>query len=329
MGAFLGIALVGKHTSKHAVREAYEKLQGKPIFKALFMGVFLEELIFRFFCIGVLTKISFLSSGVGFYTVLFVSNAIFALVHLGNYKEPRDRQTVRTLPQFIGGLMFSFIFIKYGLVASTLAHFASNAVVFSGHKLQRFNGIDVAQIVLHALLAFVSWSLMSQPLESAAIWFSGEATFALEGWSLKDFMLLALFLSSCFNLGADLLLYDKNLEVRSDKKTTSNDFGLLHLIWVLPVAIGLSLALVYGSYAFMGLFIDDIPIRVLISELFLVELSKNYSLSSAQRAFWVGLPTSYILICIVEALGFWGAGWYLLISIVIGIPHLVLKYYND
>ena len=333
LGGYIGALIAGPERGKHAVREMMQKLQGQSIFRRLFLGVFLEETGFRWFAIGLLTGFSFFTLGHWwFYTLLIVSNVVFALVHLSNYKEMQDRNPARTIPQFIGGLMFSFVFVKFGFVASVLAHFASNAVIFSYYKLQRTNGIDLLMITLHGLLALISWNLMERPLSDATIWFSGEEMFALVGWTMRDYVLFTLFISSCFNLVADLLLYDKNLEIKKEKKEENSESISSHpflFVFILLFAIGIGVAIPYITYFVLGFVFDDVPLRILICALIFVAMTKNYSLSSAQRAFWVGLPNAYLSICIITALGFWGACWYACIMTVIGLPHMIIKQYDD
>lgn len=320
----IAIRIVGKRTARHALADTFESLRGKSIFRKLFLVVFFEELIFRWFFLGVLTHIPGFSSGVGFYGILLVSNFLFAFMHLGNYTESRDRQIIRTMPQFIGGMMFSFVFIKYGLVASTLAHFTSNAIIFSLHKIQKTNGVDLALIFVHGILAWVSWHMMDQPITDAAIWFSGKETFVLEGWSLGDYVLLVLFISSCFNLGTDVLLYDKNLPAKED-----DDVPAIQYLWVLPIGIAIYIAVLYGMYWLTGFVFDDVPFRILICGIIFTGMSKNYSLSSAQRSFWVAIPNTYMMICIIGALGFWGTVWHLIIMSIIGLPAMMLRTLDD
>lgn len=320
--AYLALALVGKATN-HSVRNMIPDMKGKPIFQSLFFLVFVEEVIFRWLLIGQPMKIEGLSHGVGFYVVLLFANVSFALIHLYNYKNEEDRQKIRVVPQFIGGMMFSFVFVKYGLVASCLAHFASNAIIFSRFKLQNTNWVDAALIILHGAMALIAWNMMDKPITDATIWFNGEPIYAIPGWTTRDYVLFALFVNSCFNLVADLLLYDKN---QDEKKVNIHP---IHYVWIAPIAALLGLGVIYCAYWLVGLGISDIPFRILVCSLLLTAVAKNHSLSSAQRAFWVAVPTSYVSIAIFESLGFSGAWWYAIISMTIGIPQLVLSKFDD
>src|ERR1051325_7585458 len=121
LGVGIGLqAVFGK--SKHSLRDHLEEMAGKKIFKSLFVMVLLEELFARGLFLALLTKIPFLAGPAAFYVLMLIGNALWSLAHLSNFKEKAERHPVRVLPQFIGGLFLSYVFVKYGLLASTLAH---------------------------------------------------------------------------------------------------------------------------------------------------------------------------------------------------------------
>ena len=132
--AVLQAKILGK-SGKHAFSDLFKETREGNHFFTFFVIVLLEELFARWFFLGLLTKIPFLSGTVAFYALFLIGNGIWALIHLSNFKEEKDRKILRVLPQFVAGAFFTYVFVKYGLLAAILAHFASNAVVFAVHKV--------------------------------------------------------------------------------------------------------------------------------------------------------------------------------------------------
>lgn len=320
----IGATMACGRSVSNAIQDRYKRVTEGPYFRGLFVAVFVEELIFRWFLLGQCANMFKLQGPNGFYLLLIFSNVLFAYVHLGNYRDSSERQWPRVLPQFFSGLFFSYVFVRYGLVASVLTHFAANSIIFSIHKLQNTNKVDLTRMVVYAVYAFVAYHNMNKPLTDALQWFSIEPTFVLQNWTMNDYVALSFFVSSCLNLGADLLLFDKNLP--KNKKTTS----FFNVLLVSPVIICFFLGIFYGTYWLVSQCIHDFVLSILISAIVYVSvINRNPSLSAAQRSFWVGVPSAFVTICIIHALGFKGAFIYMAVSIVLSIPQIILTQYDD
>lgn len=320
----IGAMVVCGKSASHMMNERINQVKEGPFFRVLFIAVFLEELIFRWYCIGQCSQLSLFEGTRGFYFLLFLSNALFAYVHLGNFRDPAEKQWPRVLPQFLSGLFFSYVFVRYGLVASMLAHFASNSILFSLHKVQKTNRVDLKRIILYAVYAFVAWHNMSKPITDALQWVSSEPTFVLPKWNVTDYVVLSVFMTSCFNLIADLLLFDKNISTKTKTPTLTN------MIVMLPVMICVFLGISYGTYWIVSQFVHDFVLCVLVSAIAFVSLlHRNPSLSAAQRTFWVGVPSTFITICIIQALGLKGAFIYCIVSFTLAIPQMILARQDD
>ncbi len=321
--AWITSRVVGEALQTEDPSRDMERLTGQKIFRALFLMVLLEEVFFRWLLLGQLTKL--FTSTVAFYVILLASNGLFAVVHLGNYKHENDRRLIRVMPQLITGLFLSFVFVKYGLVASTLAHFAHNAVLYSTFKVQRTNVVDGLLIVLHALFAGIAYSLMDRPVHQAATWFSGEPISKIPDWGFWDYVLLAMFLSACSQLVADVLLFDKDTHPAPQHDNVPNAALVVGVCLIMVMSVGV----IYAVYWTLGLVIHDTPLRILVSIITLSSFTKNQSLSSAQRMFWAGIPTGYVGICIMQALGFWGACAYACIMVALAVPQYLLTQFDD
>ncbi|OGL63156.1 hypothetical protein A3C09_02710 [Candidatus Uhrbacteria bacterium RIFCSPHIGHO2_02_FULL_47_44] len=315
-------AILGK-TQSHSLRSFFESTSDGHHFRLLFGVVFVEELFFRWFLLGQGSKLS-LFSGNAFYVLLIASNLFFAYVHLANYKDLAERQWARVLPQFMSGLLLSFVFVRYGLVASVFAHFAMNSVLFSLHKIQNTSVIDFVRIVVHFVYAFAALHVMDKPISDTLVWFSAEPTFALPGWLLGDYVAFGIFFGSTLSLLADVLLYDKNLPKQFEKTPSIPAFMI-----VISILVCLMLGLQYGLYWLLHRFISDFVLCILTAAVFMSMLTKNASLSAAQRTFWVGIPSCFVSFCIYQALGFKLAFCYIMICVLITIPQIFLEFMDD
>lgn len=313
--------ILGK-SGKHALSDFFKEMGEGNHFFTFFVVVLLEELFARWFFLGLLTKIPFLSGTVAFYTLFLIGNGIWALIHLSNYKEEKDRKVLRVLPQFVAGAFFTYVFVKYGLLAAILAHFASNAVVFAVHKVQRINVVDGLIIGYGALCAAISYVLIEKPLTDVLPWFADNPMFRLQGWEFWDYVKVSVFLSSCFVVVFGLLLYDRG---EAGKKKSDKDMGLVGYIVSIPIVIGL----LYGIYALLGLFIANVSYRVLVLAILFTFLQKGASGSAVARTFWIGLPDTYVTMCILQALGFWPSLGWIAVETAIHAPRIILNKLDD
>lgn len=313
--------ILGK-SGKHAIYELLSKMEEGNHFFAFFIIVLLEELLARWFFLGLLTKISFLSGTIAFYALFLIGNSIWALIHLKNFKEEKDRRILRVLPQFVTGAFLTYVFVKYGLLAAILAHFASNAVIFALHKVQRINVIDGLISGYSILCASISYVLMEKPLGDILPWFAENPVFRLRGWEFWDYVKVSVFLSSCFVVIFDLLLYDRG---EAGRKKADRGFEIVAYIVGIPLVIGL----LYGIYALLGLFITNVPYRVLVLAIFFTFLQKGASGSAVARTFWSGLPDTYITMCVLQGLGFWPALGWVALETTIYAPRLILNKFDD
>ncbi|MBI4098439.1 MAG: CPBP family intramembrane metalloprotease [Candidatus Magasanikbacteria bacterium] len=313
--------VLGKN-GKHALSDQFKGLGEGNHFFTFFITVLLEELFARWLFLGLLTKIPFLSGTVAFYALFLIGNGIWALIHLSNYEEEKDRKALRALPQFVAGAFFTYIFVKYGLLATILAHFALNAVMFAVHKVQRINVIDGLIVGYGGLCAAASYALMEKPLADILPWFADNPVFRLDGWEFWDYVKVSVFLSASFSIVFDLLLYDRG---EADKKKPDKNLELISYIVAIPIAIGL----LYGVYALLGLFTTNVPYRMLVLAILFTFLKKDASGSALARTFWIGLPDTYITMCILQALGFWPALGWIIVETAIQVPKLALDKLDD
>ncbi len=307
-------AILGK-CGKHASDEFFSKMNEDTHFQNFFTTTFFEELFARGLFLGLLTKLPFLGGPVGFYILLLLGNSLWSLIHLDNYRDQKDRQLSRLIPQFIGGIFFSYIFVKYGFIEAVLTHFASNAVLFATHKTQRITYIDGLLLLYSVLCAVASYSFMTKPVGDIALWFAVEPTLKLPGWEFIDYVVVSIFLWSCGTAILGLLVYD-HTPPDPEKKEGFIDQA---------VTLTIGLVILTVLYWALGFLIPSIFERILLLTLLLGFSLRSGSGSALARTFWWGLPTIFIALCILQALGFWQAIAYAAIDILVALPEKALK----
>jgi len=306
---------------KNVVEGLFGNLRKGNYFLVFFAFVVLEEIYARWFFLGVLTRISFLSGPIAFYLLFLAGNASWSRMHLSNYENKDDKQIARVIPQFIFGIFLTYIFVKYGLLASILTHFSMNAVIFAMAKTQKFGEANVWYIAAHAVYAGASYMLMDKPLSDMMAWFSYTPTFALAGWEFWDYVLVSMFVTSILALVFEILLYDQS-EIYDSKNGKS---GIAYNVISYIIAPATLTGILFGLYALMGYAIANVAYRILVLVIIIAFLEKTKSGSATARVYWTILPDTYITICILQALGIGPAIVFLIIMSVIVRPIGYLK----
>lgn len=306
-------------TDGHAVSEALETLpeDGYPFLK-FFVLVVAEELLARGLFLGLFTW-PFADSSLAFYAFFLIGNGLWSALHLGNFKNGQERQVLRVLPQFIGGVFFSYIFLKFGLLAAVLYHFAHNAVLFAAHKVQRLSRVDFAITGYSLFCAFASLALMKKSPAEALVWLHDPQAFALAGWGFWDYLKLAVFVGGCLDVAAGLLMYDRG---NAGKKSEAS---LYQYVFGLPLVVGL----VHGAYAVCRHLVVRASRRMLYLSIALSFAQQGRSGSAMARTFWTAIPDAFISICIFQALGFWASIAYVLVEFLIWWPKVIMIEHDD
>lgn len=91
---------------------------------------------------------------------------------------------LRVLPQFLAGIFFTYLYVRFGLLATVLMHFASNAILFALHKSQRVGLVDLSILAYSGFIAVVSYQLMTKPVGDVLVWFNLEPQFSLPGFGI-------------------------------------------------------------------------------------------------------------------------------------------------
>lgn len=362
-GGVIAHLLTGGLKGKHAVRETLRVMVRGNHFATFFLLVLGEEIFARQLFLGWLPKLPFLSGPVAFYGLFFAGNLIWAVFgHISNFQNQEDRNPIRTLPQIIGGVVFTAVFVKYGLLASTLTHFSVNAVLLSTDKVQKTNLVDGLIVVYAGVVGCVGAAVMlltkTSP-SSLVPWFSiTNPHFVIEGWGFWHYLIADLTVGAAFSLAFGLLLYDRGSagrykvgeeakpldppppmpEIESWAEWVGIMLGLIlvSLKGCLTLAIKyilgpiVAVGVIYGLYFLLGFITPNVPYRVLGVAIVYTFFKQDVSGSSIARTFWTTLPGIFLTICAMQALGnFWVASLFLAVETVLMYPQTLFLKFDD
>lgn len=319
VSAWVVSLFAGKTQGEHAIAKELSKQSAGTMFGNLFFVVTLEELFARVLFLGLFTLIPSLNGVAGFYAMFLLGNFLWAAVHLINFADKRDRSLIRVLPQFVGGVCITMIYVKYGFWTALFVHLGFDALLFGVHKVEKITRYDVVLVLYSAVLAAVSFILMDKPLGDLAPWFSGGLqTFHIEGWGFWDYLKAHVFLSSMFTVGAGLLLLDRPY---TSSKAKNVGTGLISMAAISVLAV----AVLFGAYWLTGFLTHSMSIRTAMVGLLFAVMQRGRSGSSVARTFFVSIPTTFITICTLEAVGFWPAVLIVLIEQLCRLPQKAIE----
>lgn len=182
-----------------------------------------EELFARWLFLGVIGQLAwFADSNVAFYVLFFVGNGLWAAVHLANIAK-KDQEfpikkfhqmVVFVLPQFIGGILITAIYLPYGIVGALIAHIVFDMVLFASDRVDVFNRGEKLVTAYHSVIAAICLTLFhvngNGSLLDMKRWLNDDITsFTIPGWTFWDYALAVAGLMCAVIVGLEVLLYDR------------------------------------------------------------------------------------------------------------------------
>jgi hypothetical protein len=270
-----------------------------------------EEVFARLLFLGVPLWLGDGHLSMGWFWALFlVGNSIWAVIHLSNYKDPKERHLLRVLPQFLGGVVFTVIFIEFGFFGALAVHLAYNNLLFSMMRKGVFNRGELVAILWHSLIAAVSAFFLiyksGKSLLDMTYWLNSDITsYQIPGWSTMDYLWGVLLATSLLFIIGDLLQFDLYCDDYQE-----------HIYDNLLKAVGV---IVFAFGAFIGLQFLGTPfeMRVAVMALIFMVISRTASGSGMSRIFWIGIPGLMIQLCATLALGFASPVWLILLAVAL------------
>lgn len=283
----------------------------------VFLVILIEELFTRglFLALGTM----FFKGDLGFYVLFFLGNSIWALVHLSNFSDKSERSPLRVIPQFVGGIAFTYIFARYGLGAAIMAHFLYDVILFATRKEKLPNKATWFTMRYYGVLAIILYFVCSASgisLTDVAPWINNELV-PLDSYNFFQYAALLVLIDCIIAVIADALLLDSR-EVKPEvMKYMSSIFGL---VFTGLVTVGV----IFGGNWLLSLFVQDLTTRALTLTIIISLLGPTTSGSMLARATLVGLPSTYFTIVAFSVLGLWPAfGLSMIFLLVAYIPMYV------
>ncbi len=314
--AFLFGQLGGKSESYNM--EAIQKMLDKGP-SAMFAVVVVEEVITRGFFLGLLGGIS--ESHIWFYAMFMVGNALWACIHLFNFMDKDERELIRILPQFIGGIVFTYAFVRFGIWGSIMTHMIYNVVLSSSLKEKMPRLEELGTVVYYAVLLLSAGLLMHhRGLNPWGLepWLRGQMV-PLEGFEFWDYALILISVDAFIGAVATILLLDTQdfdreaFEKLNELKSWGFVFGLF-------VAGLVSAALNLGFIKLASWLLPNASALVIALTVTLQKtlMTKTSSGSSLARAFTANLLTTYLFVAAVYVLNLWSVVGLILLMMITG-----------
>lgn len=256
-----------------------------------------EELIFRFFFLGILSNIPGLGSNGAFYFLLLTGNIIWVALHLMTLRKADRKKWPIVLPMFLGGIMFSMVYTSHGFFAAVMTHMIYDMVMFSVYCRTPFWWKKFKLLCLYHLLWFtggLACFLIMSSHTLSDVWHMFLHVSAKQdlpsGWNSIDYMLAAILVISAVHLLLEILWYDREQEATARKVKRNLLLSGVFLLLSYPVLLGLE-----------ALFPEYFMVIATGSAILLISLEKTSSSSGIARLFWKSLLAAQ-LFSILQAL---------------------------
>lgn len=283
----------------------------------MLMSLAAEEIFARLLFLGILTQV--FHGTLAFYILFLLGNSIWALLHLVNFKKASFNPML-VLPQFVGGLLLGYLFVRYGFWVTFWCHVVFDALVFSVMKKTKVSFLDLLFLLYAAVgLGITIFLLHANNLGLANLgpWVSSSARNfpSLPGLSFWEYALLLLAVNFASEVIASLLLLD-NIEVRAESTKV--------LLQVIEAPLGV--LLIFGIFWALGFVVPDVVTRVVIISVLEIAGARVTSGSAFARVVLVDFPVVFLLIGVFLILGFWEAVALLLIMQAVGFVPVLLRF---
>lgn len=327
--AILVQRVVATNPGDHKVSSLFHTDKPKEQYGAIMTTLTGEELFARWIFLGVIGQLPVIRDySVAFYALFIVGNAVWALVHLNNLKNKQELQlswyqkVVFVLPQFIGGVLITAIYLPYGLLGAFIAHVVFDMVLFANDRVDVFDLGEKLICAYHfvvgtaGLLYFV---LVSQlDIRDMKHWLDNSITsFALPGWTFWDYTAAIVMLTSYATLVMELLLYDR--EGGETKREALKDW------WHVGVFMLAAYTIVKGTQGITYLPMAGVVICLSLLGAFFVKSSSG---SGVARIFWEGMLIGSVVICGLLAMDERHGLLLMCILMTLWLPDRVIRYFD-
>lgn len=294
--------IIGKAKS-YKIAPVEQLLDRGPI--AIFVTVLTEELISRGLFLGLLLPL-FGSSHFAFLVLFLLGNLLFAALHFMNFADKSEWSIWRVLPQFIGGVTFTYIFMRWGLTTAVVTHFYYDVVVLSYIKEQKPDIKNLLVLAYYVVLAIITVLLMSSnglQVSDISGWITGRALTPIDGYTVASYAIVLIFIDSISAILGEALLLDYTPGTPSPKGIKVRlrfPFNGIYNVF-------LSVAVLFLLNLILGFVMQETLTRAVFITMLLSLLSFSTSGSSLARATMINLPGLFLSVIAISTLDFGSA----------------------
>ncbi len=320
ISAYAVVSITNRDTKSYAREELERTLEKGPWL--LFWVVFLEEVIARWIFLGLIA--AWIGGAPAFYACFIAGNAIWALIHMSNYKSESERSPLRVIPQFVVGLFLTYVFVRYGFWVAFMTHYLYDLVLLASFKKQSVGLTTLKRLGYFLALFLVSWVLaafMGIGISSIKPWLNGQMVqLDLTFW---QYAIMLLLIGSAIDAVAELLFLDVSQPSAETKWLLwKPEFHLFTIIVFTTMIVG-------GNWLLGTFGIDDPLVRALILTVIMSLVSPAKSGSEIARTTLVNMPSTYLTVAAFTVLGFGPAFGLSFIMMIAGYVPLLMKLEND
>ena len=301
-----------REDSVGSLRQLLDKLIGAKdptsLFRSFFLVAFIEEMT-RWLTLELFGFKLMDGNNIVLFSMFIIGNTAWSLWHLTNFAHKDDRHPFRVFPHFVSGVFYSYVFLKFGLVAALLAHFGANALLFATSKNQKTDIKDLWITLGATITAVLAFCLIDRPIFDALVWLNENPNRRLPGWNFFDYAFFCVFVSAFLSAVFGALLYAR-VDTKNDLSNHDHSIECKvscyvrnHLPHVLlrQTIIVLSVFLLFWP---LGLIIPNIALRVIVIAIGFNFLRRGSSPSAVARIFWTGIPSLFVMANCCVAVGF-------------------------
>jgi hypothetical protein len=315
VAVILALAIFNRGTKSYESDMVDALLDKGPL--KIFSVILVEELFTRGLFLGLGTML--FRGDIAFYILFILGNSIWALIHLVNYSDKNERSLFRVIPQFVCGIGFTYIYIRYGLGTVIMAHFIYDVILFATRKKKipdRTTWFSLAYYGSACGILFIITTVSGISLNDVAPWINNNLV-PLNSFSFLQYAAILVLIDSIITVLANILLLDTTDIKRETLKNMNNVFQLL------PASL-IYVVIILGGNWLMSLIVQDIVTRVMTLTIILSLLNTTTSGSALARTTLVNLPSVYFTVVAFSVLGFWPAfGFTLIFLLVDYIPRYI------
>ena len=304
----------------------------KAQYAAIMTTLGLEEAFARWLFLGFIGQLAwFTHSNVAFYVLFFVGNGLWAAIHLANIaKKGKEfpikkfhQMVVFVLPQFVGGIMITAIYLPYGLVGALIAHIVFDMVLFASDRVDVFNRGEKLVTAYNSIVAAICLTLFTLNGNGSLLdmkrWLDDDImSFSLPGWTFWDYALAIAGLMCIIIVSLEVLQYDREGGTKHSEFLKD---------WVrLGTFMAAACFIAKGAVGMTYLSLGGVVITLAICSTFFV---KSRSGSGLARLFWESVLIGSLVISGMLAMDERHGLYLVCFIMVLLLPDRYIRFYDE